>query len=74
MINTAHRSNYTSQEMGGLLPLRLSNAEKINCRVFQYWVNGRERQPVTWASLVDVLRDTGLNKLAGDVEQMAHST
>ena len=44
------------------------NAERINGRVFQCWLKGEGRQPVTWATLVAVLRDTGLLKLAGDFE------
>ena len=43
------------------------NAERINIRVFQLWLQGRGRQPVTYATLVTVLQDIGLNKLAKDI-------
>ena len=44
------------------------NADRINLRVLQLWVQGKGRQPVTWATLVAVLQDTGLVKLANDIE------
>lgn len=44
------------------------NAEKINLRVLQLWVQGKGKQPVTWATLVTVLQDIGLLKLACDIE------
>ena len=44
------------------------NADRINFRVLQLWVQGKGRQPVTWATLVAVLQDTGLVKLSSDIE------
>ena len=49
------------------------NADRINLRVLQLWVQGKGRQPVTWATLVAVLQDTGLVKLANDVETIKKS-
>ena len=43
------------------------NAYGINVEVFKMWLKGTGKQPVTWDTLVDVLRDIGLNKLANDV-------
>jgi hypothetical protein len=43
------------------------NAEKINLRVLQLWIQGSGR-PVTWATLVDVLEDIELKKLASDIK------
>ena len=43
------------------------NAEQINMEIFQEWLIGRGKQPVTWATLVEVLRDIGLSVLAGDI-------
>ena len=43
------------------------NASGINVEVFKMWLQGRGKQPVTWDTLVAVLRDIGLNKLADDI-------
>lgn len=40
------------------------SAIDINCRVFQMWLSGKGRQPVSWDTLVTVLEDVGLNTLA----------
>ena len=45
-------------------------AEDINKRIFRLWVKGEGLQPVSWATLVGVLHDMGLNKLARDVEHV----
>ena len=44
------------------------NVEQINTAILREWVNGRGKQPVTWATLVKVLRDIELSTLAGDIE------
>ena len=46
----------------------LNDAEQINIEVLQKWMTGRGRQPVTWTTLVEVLRDIELSVLAGDIE------
>lgn len=39
------------------------------CReMMQRWLMGSGRQPVTWATLIEVLREAGLKTLAGDLE------
>ena len=43
-------------------------AEDINKRIFRLWVKGERLQPVSWATLVGVLQDMGLNTLARDIE------
>ena len=44
------------------------NAPDIVYRTFRLWLQGKGRQPVTWDTLVAVLQDTGLIKLAKDIE------
>ena len=44
------------------------DAEQINTEILQEWLIGRGKQPVTWATLVEVLRDIELSTLAGDIE------
>jgi len=45
----------------------LNDAERINTEIFQEWLTGRGKQPVTWATLVEVLHDIELSTLADDV-------
>ena len=45
----------------------LNNAEQINTEIFQEWLNGRGKQPVIWATLVEVLRDIELTALASEI-------
>jgi hypothetical protein len=39
----------------------------INRETFEHWLKGTGRQPVTWTTLVEVLGDIGLHKLADDI-------
>jgi hypothetical protein len=43
-------------------------ASDINLEILRLWLKGKGRQPVTWATLVTVLQDIGLEKLAKDIE------
>ena len=44
------------------------NAEQINTEILQEWLNGRGKQPVTWATLVSVLKYVELSSLGDDIE------
>ena len=44
------------------------DAERINTEILQEWITGRGKQPVTWATLVEVLRDVKRSVLAHDIE------
>ena len=44
------------------------DAERINTEILQEWLTGRGKQPVNWATLVEVLRDSELSTLAGEIE------
>ena len=44
------------------------DAEQINTEIFQEWLDGRGKKPVTWTTLVEVLRDIELSILAGDIK------
>ena len=46
----------------------LNDAERINTEILQEWMTGRGRQPVTWTTLVKVLRYIELSTLAGEIE------
>ena len=45
-----------------------NDAKEINKEILQEWLSGRGKQPVTWATLVEVLRDIELTTLASDIE------
>ena len=45
----------------------LKDAERINIEVLQQWVREMGKQPVTWDTLIGVLRDIGLTTLARDI-------
>ena len=44
------------------------DAEQINMEIIQEWLAGRGKQPVTWATLVEVLCDIELSTLAVEIE------
>ena len=44
------------------------NTEQINREILQEWLTGRGKQPETWATLVEVLRDIQLTPLASEIE------
>ena len=46
--------------------------EDINMSVFRLWVKGEGLKPVSWATLVDVLQNIGLNTLARDIKQVKY--
>ena len=44
------------------------DAEEINTEILKEWLTGRGKKPVTWATLVDILRDIELSALASEIE------
>ena len=44
------------------------DAEQINMEIIQEWLAGRGKQSVTWATLVEILRDIELTTLASEIE------
>ena len=43
---------------------------RINTEVLQEWLRGQGRRPVSWGTLIEVLRDIELGTLAGDLEEV----
>ena len=43
-------------------------AAAINCEILQRWIQGSGKQPVTWETLVEALKQVGLNTLASQIE------
>ena len=46
-----------------------NRAEEINLKILQRWLEGKGRQPVTWDTLVHVLKDIGLRALVRHIEE-----
>ena len=46
------------------------DVEQINLEILWEWVSGRGKQPVTWETLTEVLRDVELSVLARDIEEV----
>ena len=46
----------------------LNDAKRINTEILQEWLTERGKQPVTWATLLEVLRDIELSALATEIE------
>lgn len=46
----------------------------INRRIFQAWLQGKGKVPVSWATLIAVLQDTELKTLARDIETALKSS
>lgn len=49
------------------------DADKINLEILSNWLQGLGKQPVTWSTLVQVLRDLELKSVANDIEGRLHS-
>ena len=44
--------------------------ERINTEILREWVTGRGKKPVSWETLIEVLRDIELCTLASEIEQV----
>ena len=52
----------------------LSDPPEINLLILEEWLNGRGKQPMTWATLVEVLRDSELPVLANKINTVLCQT
>ena len=46
------------------------NAEDINREIFQKWLSGGGKKPVSWETLIAVLEDIGLSELAKSIAEV----
>ena len=44
------------------------DAVQINTEILREWATGRGKQPVTWETLIEVLRNIGFGTLASEIE------
>ena len=49
------------------------DVEQINMEILQRWIGGEGKQPVTWGTLVEVLRDVELTALADDIAAVKYA-
>ena len=68
IVGTILLNDTTGQKIPALENELHHNATSINRRVFQTWLTGAGKQPVTWATLIGALRGAGLNTIAGTIE------
>jgi len=61
-------NDQTGAKITAIEQKRLNDAEKINIDILKEWLQGKGKKPVTWQTLVDVLKDIGLFVLAKDIE------
>ena len=57
----------TGARMQAIAHKHSNDAEQINLMILQEWIGGRGAKPVEWQTLVEVLNDIELVKLASDI-------
>ena len=70
MLGTLLLNDDTGAKTAAMIEECRGNAPRINYKVLQKWIQGGGRQPVTWGTLVEVLRSTciDLSELANTIE------
>ena len=59
--------DHTGARITAIAQKHTNDAEQINIEVLQEWLQGKGKKPVTWHTLIEVLKDTGLSELAKDI-------
>ena len=44
------------------------DGKAITIEILREWLAGRGKQPVTWQTFIEVLKDAGFSELAKDIE------
>ena len=57
----------TGARISAIETQHLKNAQEINLEVFKSWIKGEGRKPISWNTLVTVLREIKLNALADKI-------
>ena len=60
----------TGMKVSEIETARLRASAPILQDIFQEWLQGRGKQPVTYATLVECLRAADLNVLADDIQEV----
>ena len=64
----------TRERVDALTHKHANDAEKITVAILEEWFAGSGRHPVSWKTLIDVLHNTGLSVLAGEIEAVKVQT
>ena len=57
----------TGAEVNAIVTKYRDDAEQINLEVLRLWIGGKGK-PLSWDTLIDVLKAVGLNILASDIQ------
>ena len=57
----------TGAEVNAIVTKHREDAEQINLQILRLWIGGKGK-PLSWDTLINVLKATGLNTLARDIQ------
>jgi len=57
----------TGAEVNAIIARYRDDAEQINLEILRLWIGGKGK-PLSWDTLIDVLKAIGLNTLATDIQ------
>ena len=60
----------TGTIVSGIIRAKMHAADEINEAILERWIGGKGQGPFTWGTLVKCLRDTELNVLADEIEEV----
>jgi len=61
----------TGAEVNAITTKYWDNAEQISFEILRQWIRGKGK-PLSWETLIDVLKAIGLNFLASDIQDGLH--
>ena len=70
MFGTLLLEDNTGAVVSGIERAKMHAAAEINEAILQKWIGGKGLEPFTWDTLVQCLRDTELNTLANEIEEV----
>ena len=61
----------TAAEVTAIVKEHHENAADINLEILRLWIEGKGK-PLSWNTLINVLKDIGLGTLASDIQDGLH--
>ena len=58
----------TGERVSAIAEKCMNDAEKTTANILEEWIAGKGKCPVTWKTLTEVLHDSELSVLAGEIE------
>jgi len=58
----------TGERVSSIAEKCMNDAEKTTANILIEWIAGKGKHPVTWKTLTEVLHDSELSVLAGEIE------